>query len=162
MMRRIFTPNRAIALTGLSPLLYWFIAPFFDPQTARDVLNPMATGFAAMISFTWLPSLIHSIRNRIPGWSLILGIFVVWTVVWMNRIYAAVFNYLGQPRWWLDSYLAGFWPWSYVVAGALFLYAAADDEEAISWSSSVTLAFAAAIAIGVGFAIIVIFTGIKF
>lgn len=147
MIRRIFTPYRAIVFTILAPLLYWVIVPFLDPQTIRNIMNPIAAALALVISITWLPSVLHSVRYQRPGWTLILGTFVIWTIVWVNRIYVVIFNYMGQPESWNDAAISGFWPYSYIAAGLLFLVAASDDEEAVSWHSSTMIYIGIAIVV---------------
>lgn len=48
---------------------------------------------------------------------------MLWGVVTLQRSYVILFNYYGRPEVWADSAISGFWPYSYTIAGLLFLAA---------------------------------------
>lgn len=148
-MLNVITPNRAVIFAILAPIIYWVLAPFIPPSILRDVLNPIAFGVALMISLTWAWAMIHSVRRKTQGWQLILAVFIVWTVIWAQSTYRVVFNAYGRPDTWNDGVISGFWPYSYIAAGILFL--ASTDTATVGWEKSTLWIIGSAIAIG-GFA----------
>jgi hypothetical protein len=119
------SPNRAILFAVGAFVAYWLAALFVPPLVLRDVFNSLAFGTAIVITVTWMPSAMKAVKeNADTGeWQLILAIFVVWFVVLCQRVYTILFNWYDRPDAWANSAVAGFWPYSYMIAGLLFLSA---------------------------------------
>ncbi|MER8555921.1 hypothetical protein [Mesorhizobium sp. M0220] len=62
---------------------------------------------------------------------LILGTFLIWSVVLIQRIYVILYNWAGQPESWQTSAVPGFWPHCYALAGLLFIAAPGVRSEGI-------------------------------
>jgi hypothetical protein len=119
------SPNRAVVFAVLAPIAYAILAMFVPGIVLRDVFNSLAFGAAVIIVLTWAPSAYKAVRDGADTgeWQLILAIFVVWFVTMCQRIYVIAFNWAGRPESWVDSPVSGFWPYSYMFAGLLFLAA---------------------------------------
>lgn len=124
-MVTMFTPNRAVLFAVGAFVAYWILAIFIPTPILRDVFNALAWGAALMITITWGSAAFKAVReNADTGeWQLILGVFLVWFVVFCNLIYVAAYNWHGQPDAWRTSPISGFWPYSYMIAAFLFLAA---------------------------------------
>lgn len=124
-MIRSVTPNRAVVFAVFAFLAYWIATMFVPPLVLRDVFNSLAFGAALIITLTWWKSAYQAVRENADSgeWQLILGIFFMWFVALSQRVYIIVFNWYGRPDDWANSAIAGFWPYSYMVAGLLFLSA---------------------------------------
>jgi len=119
------TPNRAVVFAVLSFVMYWIASIFIDPIILRDVFNSLAFGAAIIITMTWGPSALRAIRDDADNgeWQLILAVFLIWFVVLAQRIYIIAFNWSDRPDEWSNSAVSGFWPYSFTVAGMLFIAA---------------------------------------
>jgi hypothetical protein len=124
-MIRNISPNRAVVFAVGAFVLYWITAMFVPPLVLRDVFNSLAFGTAIVITVTWLPSALKAVKENADSgeWQLILAIFIVWFVVMCQRVYVILFNWYDRPDAWAMSAIAGFWPYSYMIAGLLFLSA---------------------------------------
>lgn len=147
-MIRVLTPNRAVVFAVVAIVLYWVTSMFVPPLVLRDIFNSLAFGAAIIITITWGPAALKAVREGADSgeWQLILAIFIVWFVVLMQRIYVIIFNYAGRPDDWATSALAGFWPYSYLCAGLLFLSAPGVKGDTIESRS--LWAIVAAVGIG--------------
>lgn len=119
------TPNKAVVVAVGGFLLYWLLAIFVPSSILRDVFNSLAFGAAVIITATWAPTVWHAMhRNSERGsWQLILAIFIVWVVIMCQRVYVIAFNWQGRPDSWVEGPIGGFWPYSFTMAGLLFLVA---------------------------------------
>lgn len=144
----LITPNRAILFAVGAFILYWIASIFVPAIVLRDVFNSLAFGTAVIITITWMPSAIKAVRENAGSgeWQLILAIFIVWFVVMCQRVYVILFNWHGRPQEWADSAISGFWPYSYLIAGLLFLSAPGVHSEGIK--ARAVWAIVAAVAIG--------------
>lgn len=124
-MIRTITPNRAVVFAVGAFIAYWLAAIFVPSLVLRDIFNSLAFGTAIIITFTRWPSAVRAIKEGAESgeWQLILAIFLVWFVVLAQRIYVITFNWMGRPEAWSEAPIAGFWPYSYMIAGLLFLSA---------------------------------------
>lgn len=147
-MIRSLTPNRAVVFAVVAFMMYWIASIFIPPLILRDVFNSLAFGTAIIITITWAPSAIRAVKENADSgeWQLILAIFIVWAVVLCQRIYIILFNAYGRPDAWATSALAGFWPYSYMIAGLLFLSAPGVRGDRIE--SRAIWAIVAAVAMG--------------
>ncbi|MGE3305033.1 MAG: hypothetical protein AB7I52_03600 [Rhizobiaceae bacterium] len=158
---KTLTPNIAVVATVGFFVLYWVLALVFPAAILRDVFNAVAFGTAVVIVFTWLPAALKAIRqNAETGeWQLILAIFVIWSVVVFNRLYVGLFNFAGRPESWTQSPITGFWPYSFMVAGFLFISAPGVHSEGFRTRAMWSLVVA--VAIGALLAGIMIGTGVS-
>jgi len=126
-----FTPNKAIVALILAPVLYFTLALFITNHLLRDIFNSLSFGVAVATWVTWLYAFFDAIRHegRAGKWRLILGICLTMQTIMITRVYSGLFNYLGRPESWSDGPLPGFFSFSYFLAGALILSAAAEDKE---------------------------------
>lgn len=147
-MIRAISPNRAVAFAVAAVVLYCVLALFVPPMALRDVFNSLAFGTAVVIVLTWLPSALKAMREGVDSaeWQLIVAIFLLWLIVAVQRIYAMAFNWAGRPDSWADSAITGFFPYSYMFAGLLFLSAPGIVEERLGHRA--IWAIIAAVAIG--------------
>ncbi|WP_018900440.1 hypothetical protein [Rhizobium sp. 2MFCol3.1] len=124
-MIRSLTPNRAVVFAVGAFLAYWIASMFVPPLVLRDIFNSLAFGTAVIITITWGPAAFRAVKNGADSgeWLLVLAIFLIWLVVLCQRLYVIAFNWLGRPESWALSPVSGFWPYSYTVAGMLFLSA---------------------------------------
>ena len=145
---KTIVPNRAVVIAVLAPLAYWLASFVVPAHLLRDIFNSLAFGTAIIITLTWAPSALRALReNADTGeWQLILAISVLWFVVMCQRSYVIAFNWMGRPDSWSDSALAGFWPYSYALAGLLFLSAPGVEGDGLR--SRALWAMIAAVAIG--------------
>lgn len=119
------TPNKAIVFAVGAFILYWVMAFIFPIVILRDVFNSLAFGTAVVITATWAPSTYRAIKEEANSgaWQLILGISLFWFVVLIQRIYAIAFNWAGRPPEWLNHPISGFFAYSFMISGLLFLSA---------------------------------------
>lgn len=124
-MIRTITPNRAVVFAVGAFVFYWVTALFVPGIVLRDVFNSLAFGTSIIITITWFPSATKALREGADSgeWQIILAIFLVWFIVLAQRIYVITFNWMGRPEAWAEAPIAGFWPYSYMIAGLLFLSA---------------------------------------
>jgi len=147
-MIRSLTPNRAVVFAVGAFLAYWIASMIVPALLLRDIFNSLAFGTAIIITITWGPSAYRAVKeNADTGeWQLILAIFIVWFVVLCQRVYVISFNWAGRPDSWALSPAAGFWPYSYMIAGMLFLSAPGVKGDTIQ--SRAIWAIVAAVGIG--------------
>jgi hypothetical protein len=147
-MVKNLTPNRAVVFAVVSFVAYWLAALFIPPLVLRDVFNSLAFGTSVIITITWGPSAIRAVKENADSgeWQLILAITLVWFVVLCQRTYIIAFNWAGRPEAWSLSAISGFWPYSYLIAGLLFLAAPGVKGDGIE--SRAVWAIVAAVAIG--------------
>lgn len=159
-MSSMVTPNRAIVFAVGAFVFYWILATFLPATVLRDIFNSLAFGTAIIITFTWFPAAVRAIREEADSgaWQLILGITVIWMVVMFQRIYAIAYNYFNRPQVWAESAVTGFWPYSFFIAGLLFLTAPGVKEAGIHKRAVFSIVFS--IALGSFFAGILIGTQI--
>lgn len=124
-MIKTITPNRAILFAVGAFVFYWIAALFVPAAILRDVFNALAFGAAVIIAITWAPAAWRGLREGgdTGEWQLILAVFIIWCVVMTQRVYIGLFNYLGRPEGWSTSPITGFWPYSFMIAGSLFIIA---------------------------------------
>jgi hypothetical protein len=147
-MVKNLTPNRAVVFAVLSFVAYWIAAMFVPAVMLRDIFNALAFGAAVIIAITWASSAYRAVRENADSgeWLLILAIFIVWFVVLCQRSYVIAFNWSGRPEVWSASAISGFWPYSYTLAGILFLAAPGVKGDGIEGRA--IWAIIAAVAIG--------------
>ena len=155
------TPNKAVVFAVGCFILYWVLALVVPPMILRDVFNSLAFGAAVIIAATWAPSAFKAVREGANSgeWQLILGIFIVWFVVMCQRVYVIIFNWQGRPDSWADGPVSGFWPYSFTIAGMLFLVASGTQTQGFRVGS--VWAIMAAVGIGCLMAGILIGTSIS-
>lgn len=147
-MIKSLTPNRAIVFAVTAFLAYWIASMFVPALILRDVFNSLAFGTAIIITITWAPSAFRAVKEGADSgeWQLILAIFIVWSVVLCQRTYIIVFNAYDRPDAWSASAISGFWPYSYMIAGLLFLSAPGVNGDRIE--TRAIWAIVAAVAVG--------------
>ncbi|MER8387330.1 hypothetical protein NKH14_17735 [Mesorhizobium sp. M1380] len=128
-----FSPNRVVAGSVVAIILYWALSIVVDHHLLRDVVNSLSFGVSLIIAMTWGPSAYRAARENVAGgeWMLILGTFLLWSVVMVQRTYVILYNWAGQPQSWQESAIPGFWPYCYVLAGLLFIAAPGVRSEGI-------------------------------
>lgn len=135
-MVKLFTPNKAIAFIIFSPVVYWVLAVLFEGPLLRDIFNSLAFGVASMIVVTWMSAAYKAVRENVDAgeWQLILAIFLLWLVVCVQRVYSALYNYVDKPsqEFLSQSAIPGFFPYSFMISGALFLIAPEVRSEALN------------------------------
>lgn len=117
------SPNRVVVFSVVAFILYWILALFTPSVVLRDVFNSLAFGAQVIVVLTWGPAAWKAVKeNAETGeWLLILAIFYICFVAMCQRLYTILFNFIGRPESWSDSAVTGFWPYSYMIAGLLFL-----------------------------------------
>lgn len=117
------SPNRVVAAAIALFVLYWIMAMFTPAMVLRDVFNSLAFGAQLLVVLTWGRSAWRAIKyNASDGaWLLVLAVFYICLVALMQRTYAIAFNWMGRPESWDASAIAGFWPYSYMIAAGMFL-----------------------------------------
>lgn len=146
-MLRAATPNRAVVFAVGGFVIYWIAAMLVPSATLRDVFNALAFGTAVVIVATWSSSAWRAVRSGADTgeWQLILAIFMVWLVVLAQRIYSILFNWYDRPEAWFNGPISGFWPYSFTIAGMLFLAAPGVEDNGFSKKSIVAMVASAAI-----------------
>jgi hypothetical protein len=147
-MIRSLTPNKAVVFAVIAFIGYWISSMFVPPLVLRDVFNSLAFGTAVIITITWGPSAFRAVKENADSgeWQLILAIFIVWAVVLFQRTYVIIFNWFDRPDDWANSAISGFFPYSYVCAGLLFL--AAPGVQSGKFQTQAVWAIVAAVGIG--------------
>lgn len=117
------SPNRVIAAAIALFVAYWIASMFAPAVVLRDLFNSLAFGTQVLVVFTWFSAAKKAVKNSANdgAWLLVLAVFFICFVAMSQRIYSITFNYMGQPDSWRMSPIAGFWPYSYMIAGWLFL-----------------------------------------
>lgn len=146
-MTPIISPNKAVLFAVTGFILYWVLALVVPSLILRDVFNALAFGAATVITVTWAPAAIKAVREEADdgSWQLVLAIFILWAVALAQRLYTIVFNSYDRPDAWAVSPIAGFWPYSYFLAGVLFLAAPAVRPDGFRIHGVWTIAIAGAI-----------------
>lgn len=147
-MLQALTPNRAVVFIVCGFLFYWLVALFAPPLLLREIFNSLSFGVALIIAITWGPPAWRAVWGDIRGgeWTIILAIFFTWFTVLLSRSYAIAFNWAGRPEEWAHSSLAGFFPYSYLMAGMLLLSAPGVTTD--GFRRTAIWAMMAAVAIG--------------
>lgn len=133
-------PNRTMVLAVFGLVFYAVLSMVLPWMLLRDIFNSLAFGGAFIITLTWFSAAVRSIKeNMETGESqLILAIFFLWLVAFLQRCYAIIYNYNGQPDAWSQSAISGFWPYSYFICAILFLispgFAGAGPRTKAYWS----------------------------
>lgn len=124
------TPNRVVVLGVTAVVAYWTTALFLPGYLLRDIFNSLAFGAAMVITLTWMSAAARAVRHggERGEWRLILGIFLLWSIVALQRSYAIVYNLYDRPESWADSAVTGFWPFMYAISGWLFLSSPSPHE----------------------------------
>jgi hypothetical protein len=132
-MVKLISPNRAVVFAVAAFVVYWIAALFVPALILRDIFNALAFGSAVMIVLTWGSAAVSAVRAGAESgeWQLVLAIFLLWFVVLFQRTYAVTFNWYGRPDSWAESPIAGFWPYSYTIAGLLFIAAPGVNGQGI-------------------------------
>lgn len=119
------TPNRVVVFAVGAFVAYWVAALFVPADVLRDFFNSLAFGTAVIITLTWLRPALKAVSEGADSgeWQLIIAIFLLWFVVVLQRGYVITYNLAGRPDAWSDSAISGFWPYSYMISGLLFLSA---------------------------------------
>jgi hypothetical protein len=127
------SPNRVIASAIVLFVAYWIAAIFVPAMVLRDVSNSLTFGLQTLVVITWWSAARRAIRNSANdgAWVLVLAVWFISFVALLQRIYAITFNWMGQPEAWQQSAIAGFWPYSFGVAAALFLVSPAIKSDGV-------------------------------
>ncbi len=148
-MIRALTPNKAVAFAIAMPILYWVLAIVMPADVLRDIFNALAFGMGAVIVATWFSSAWRAVKEGgdTGEWLLIMAIFMVWALLLLQRVYSIVLNEQSKPvqDWLRESAITGFWPYSFTVAGMLFLAAPGVDEHGLTSKSVWAMVSGAAI-----------------
>ena len=142
------TPNRALVLSAAAFVAYWIAAVVVPGAVLREMFNALAFGTAVVITITWFSAAARAMRLNAPtgDWLLVLGVFLMWLTVLMQRVYVIAFNWSGRPESWTDSALPGFFPYSFALAGMLFIAAPGVHSDRLG--SRTIWAIIAAVALG--------------
>lgn len=144
MYSKQLSPRSVVIALFAAPIFYFIVAAFVPPIILRDFFNPLAFGVFAVIAATWARDAFEGLRQGMatPAWFLIFGVFHVAFVAMSQRLYAMIFVALGRPDWMAEGVFAGFWPYSYLLAGISILYAAGVQEHGSRPQSWATVAVA--------------------
>lgn len=125
MINAVISPNRAIAFAVAAFIIYWLLAMFVPAMILRDVFNSLAFGAAVIITATWMPAAVKAMKEEADNgeWQLLLAIFIMWAVILVQRAYVIAFNFFDRPVEWINSAIPGFFPYSFMISGLLFLSA---------------------------------------
>lgn len=117
------SPNRVVAAAISLFVLYWIAALYVPGVVLRDLFNSLAFGTQLLVVLTWGPSAFRAVKHSASdgAWLLILAVFYISFVAMAQRVYAISYNMMGRPEAWSASAISGFWPYSYMIAGVLFL-----------------------------------------
>lgn len=132
-MADFITPNRALVFAVGGFTLYWVLALLIDAIVLRDVFNSLAFAVGLLIVITWAKAAFRAVKYGATRgeWQLILSIFLTWLVATVVRLYSMAFNGFGRPESWVLSPIAGFWPYSFMMAGLLVLAAPGVTPEGL-------------------------------
>jgi hypothetical protein len=141
------SPNRVVGVAIGLFVFYWVLAIFVPPHILRDVFNSLAFGTQLLVVLTWSRSAYQAVRYdaKDGAWLLVLAVFYICLIALLQRMYAISFNWLGGPQSWTDSAISGFFPYSYMIAGALFLLSPGVQTEGIKQKAWWTLFIAGCI-----------------
>lgn len=142
---RTIVPNRALIFMVLGPIIYLVMAQAVPGPILLNVFNSFAWGIALVLSITWLGGAYQSFKRGAEDGEeqLVLAIFMLWFVVFMQRNYVIAFNWFGRPQEWVDSAWPGFWPYSFTLIGFLFLVATVNRPSGITKRGFVLVLLAA-------------------
>lgn len=140
MYSKQLTPRIVVLGICLAPLFYFLAATVIPPIILRDLFNPLAFGVFAVIAATWARDAYEDLvtNGPSPSWFLVFGVLHFAFVAMAQRLYAMIFVALGRPDWLAEGVFAGFWPYSYLLAGLSILYAAGVQEHGTrpqSWAT---------------------------
>jgi hypothetical protein len=150
---------RSITLAIIAaPVAYVFLALIVPPLLLRDIFNPLAFAVFAVIAATWARDAIAGLRAGMQqaAWFLVFGVFHLSFVTTVHRTYVIVFNALDRPLWLSEGMFAGFWAYSYFLAGLTILYAAGMQQHGDSiraWTTSTVAVFLGGMIAGAGIAL---------
>ena len=150
------SPNRVVAAAIMLFVLYWILALFLPPVMLRDTFNSLAFGTQVLVVVTWASAAWKAVKRSASdgAWLLILAVFYISFVAMVQRLYSIAFNYMGQPDAWRESSIAGFFPYSYMIAGALFLMSPGVKSDGVrpkAWWSLLGAGLAGGFVAGVAF-----------
>lgn len=141
------SPPRVVAAAIVLFVAYWIAAMFVPAIVLRDLFNSLAFGAQALVVVTWATAAFKSIRNSESdgAWLLILAVFYISFVAMVQRMYVITFNMMGRPEAWSESAISGFWPYSYMIAGVLFLMSPGVKSDGVRPKAWFTLVGAGAV-----------------
>lgn len=149
------TPRSVILAVLAAPVAYLAVSLVVSPILLRDVFNPLAFAVFAVIAVTWARHALTGLRTGMQSavWFLIFGVFHFSFVTTLHRTYVMVNNALGKPPWLSEGFFAGFWAYSYFLAGLTILYAAGlqqHGETIRAWTTSTVAIFIGGMLAGAG------------
>lgn len=132
-MNSPISANRILWFFAGAFFLYWVAAAFVEGRFLVELFYALSLGTATMILATWLPAVWDITRKgRVDSASLlVISIFMLWLVLFMNRSWAMYVLWTGTSRWALSSPVTGFIAYSVMVAGMLQLFAAGRTTGAV-------------------------------
>lgn len=143
------SPNRVVGVAIALFVFYWILALFVPANILRDVFNSLAFGTQLLVVLTWSRSAYRAVRYDAHdgAWLLILAVFYICLIALLQRVYAISINSMSyeDAEIWRDSAIAGFFPYSYMIAGALFLISPGVRTEGIKQKAWWTLFIAGCI-----------------
>lgn len=145
------TSNRMLMIALAAIASYWVLPVFATGLQLQIVFNSLVFGIATTILVTWGPATYYALRGRAWGENQnIVAVFVVWLVVWLQRLYSIIFVSLDRPWWLMNSALPAFMAYMFGMAGVLFLVAPASikhadtEQKAYYWRLAIAGIFGAA------------------
>jgi len=123
--------HRMLLLALLAMASYWVLPLFITGETLQVLFNSAVFGVSTAILVTWGPPAIFALRRSASGENQnILAVFMLWFIVWLQRVYSIVFVTLDRPGWLASSALPPFLAYLFGVVGVLMLTAPAYVEDA--------------------------------
>lgn len=146
-MLTTISPNRVLLLAVAAFVFYWILALFFPGPVLRDVFNSLRLSAAIILTITWAKPAWTAAREeaRSGEWQLVVAIFFLWFVVTLLGAYSIVFNWYGRPASWAESAIAGFFPYSFLIAAVLFIVAPGVHSDGVGSKTVWTLILGTAI-----------------
>jgi len=108
-MKRLVTNYVALTLTVLAVLAYVVLYWAIGNVTAKLIVDGLAIGVGFVIMYTWGPAAISAIRHGVQKDSskIVLTVWMIWTIVVVQRVFVIVSTFLGNPPWLINSVIPG-------------------------------------------------------
>jgi hypothetical protein len=119
------TPRTALWVGMVFLVAYWSAVVVVDPLVLRDIFNNITLGVAVTVALTWASGAWTSFREGADDGDgqLVIAVFLLFSVLAFQRMYAIVALALGRPTWLVEGPLSGFSSYLLSAVGLLFLVA---------------------------------------
>ena len=100
-------------------------------EFTTHVLNVIILGVAVTVSMSWTPAALRAIQDGANGGAnkVILAIWLSWTALIIQRIYAFALTVMGRPNWLVESVCGPLVITCLIVAGSYAAYSTVSESE---------------------------------